>query len=72
VTTTDLKTVVCIHAFDLLYLNGDSLLKKNFIDRRTLLHNNFKQEKGKFYHAVYQDAEKFEDIETFLADSIRD
>lgn len=72
VTTTDLKTVVCLHAFDLLYLNGDSLLKKNFIDRRTLLHNNFRQEKGKFYHAVYQDAEKFEDIESFLADSIKD
>ena len=42
VTTTDLQTVVCLHAFDLLYLNGESLLKKNFIDRRTLLHSNLR------------------------------
>lgn len=41
VTTTDLKTVVCLHAFDLLYLNGESLLKKDFIDRRSLLHEKF-------------------------------
>ena len=27
----DLKTVICLHAFDLLYLNGEPLLKKNFI-----------------------------------------
>ena len=72
VTTADLETIVCLHAFDLLYLNGESLLKKNFIDRRTLLHDNFRAEKGKFHHAVYQDAESFEEIEAFLADSIKD
>lgn len=72
VTTTDLETVVCLHAFDLLYLNGESLLKKDFIDRRTLLHDNMKAVKGKFYHAVYQDAESFEEIEAFLNDSIKD
>jgi len=64
--------VVCLHAFDLLYLNGESLLKKNFIDRRTLLHAKLKERNGKFYHAVYQDAESFEEIEAFLADSIKD
>ena len=52
-TTTDLETIVCLHAFDLLYLNGESLLKKNFIDRRTLLHDKFKAEKGRFHHAQY-------------------
>ena len=45
--------MVCLHAFDLLYLNGESLLKKNFIDRRTLLHDNLKEQIGKFHHAVY-------------------
>lgn len=71
-TTTDLQTVVCLHVFDLLYLNGESLLKKNFIDRRTLLHDKLKERKDRFYHAVYQDAESFEEIESFLADSIKD
>lgn len=37
-----------------------------------MLHNNFKVVKGKFHHAVYQDAESFEEIESFLADSIKD
>jgi len=47
-------------------------LKKNFIDRRTLLHKNFSKQNGRFYHAVYQDAESFEEIEAFLNDSIKD
>ena len=72
VTTTDLQTVVCLNAFDLLYLNGESLLKKNFIERRTLLHEKLTESKGKFHHAIYQDAESFEEIEAFLADSIKD
>jgi len=53
VTTKDLQTIVCLNAFDLLYLNGESLLKKNFIDRRTLLHKHITESKGKFHHAVY-------------------
>jgi len=52
----DLKTIICLHAFDLLYFNGQSLLKDNFIDRRTLLHKSFKEEKGHFHFAKYQDA----------------
>ena len=31
-----------------------------------------REEKGKFHHAVYQDAEQFEQIEAFLNDSIKD
>ena len=71
-TAEDLQTIVCLHAFDLLYLNGESLLKKDFIDRRTLLHTNLRAVKGRFHHAEYQDAESFEEIEAFLADSIKD
>lgn len=36
------------------------------------MHDNLREEKGKLFHAVYQDAESFEEIETFLADSIKD
>ncbi len=38
VTEEDLKTKICICAFDLLYLNGKSLLKEPFIKRRETLH----------------------------------
>ena len=41
VTEEDLKTKICICAFDLLYLNGKSLLKQTFTERRKALHTNF-------------------------------
>jgi DNA ligase 1 len=41
VTEEDLKTKICICAFDLLYLNGRSLLKETFTERRKQLHGNF-------------------------------
>lgn len=40
VTEEDMKTKICICAFDLLYLNGKSLLKEPFINRREALHKN--------------------------------
>lgn len=72
VKTSDLETNVCICAFDLLFLNGMSLLKDNFIERRTSLHSVFTEKKGNFHFATYQDAEEFEQIEQFLGDSIKD
>jgi len=68
----DLETQVCLYAFDLLFVNDQSMLKKNFIDRRTTLHKSFKKEHGHFHFAEYQDAESFEEIEAFLGDSIKD
>ena len=50
-TKDDLETVVCLYAFDLLYMNGESLLKKNFIDRRELLHTKLPAVQGKLFHA---------------------
>lgn len=71
-TAEDLDTIVCLHAFDLLYFNDESQLKNNFKDRRALLHKSFTEEKGHFHFAKHQDAESFEEIETFLAESIKD
>ena len=56
VKSEDLKTIICLHAFDLLYLNGEPLLKKNFFDRRELLHKSFQEVKGHFHFAKHQDA----------------
>ena len=38
----EIKVQVCVFAFDLLYLNGESLVKKTFEDRRQMLRDNFK------------------------------
>ena len=56
----------------MLYLNGKSLLKQNFLERRKLLHNSFTEVKGHFHFAKHQDAYSFEEIEAFLAESIKD
>ena len=53
VKAEDLETIVCIYAFDLLYIDGQSLLKHNFIDRRKRLHGTFDLSKGHFMFAEY-------------------
>lgn len=63
---------ICLFAFDLLYLNGESLLKQTFAERRKALHSLFEPLEGHFQFAKYMDSESIEDIQTFLDDSIKD
>ncbi|KAF5351802.1 hypothetical protein D9756_007537 [Leucocoprinus leucothites] len=37
----DIQVTVCLYAFDLMYLNGETLLQKTFRERRALLHTHF-------------------------------
>ncbi|CAE6415626.1 unnamed protein product [Rhizoctonia solani] len=41
VSLEDVKVIVCVYAFDLMYLNGEVLLDKPFRERRRLLHEWF-------------------------------
>ncbi|QRW00404.1 ATP-dependent DNA ligase [Ceratobasidium sp. AG-Ba] len=41
VSLKDVKVVVCVYAFDLMYLNGEPLLDKSFRERRQLLRDWF-------------------------------
>ena len=45
------KGQVIIQAFDLMYLNGQSLLHRTLTDRRALLHQHFRIVPGKFQFA---------------------
>jgi DNA ligase-1 len=72
VTEEDLKTKICICAFDLLYLNGKSLLKETFTRRRELLHGNFVEVNHNFVFAKFKNAESFEEIQEFLNESVKD
>lgn len=72
VSEKDLKTRVAIQAFDLIYLNGKSLLKETFAERRSILRTTFKETKGQFMLAVGLDTNSFEDLDAFLDASIKD
>ena len=39
---SEIKVQVCLFGFDLLYLNGERMVNKNFLERRNLLRENLK------------------------------
>ncbi|RKP39907.1 ATP-dependent DNA ligase [Dimargaris cristalligena] len=68
----DIKVAVCIFAFDLLYLNGRSLLRESLVQRRAKLLDAFQTVDGDFQFAKAVVATEVETIQTFLDESIRD
>ena len=68
------KVQVIVQAFDLMYLNGKSLLSSTLEDRRKLLHEHFEAVPGKFQFATAMDHEENGDtavIEEFLDAAIK-
>jgi len=68
----DIAVQVCVFAFDCLYLNGQSLIKKTFKERREALHNSFIPIEGEFTFAKSIVASTDEEIQTFLEASVND
>ena len=71
VNESEIKVQVCVFPFDLLYFNGESLVKKTFEERRRLLRENFKEVEGEFVFAKSMDSTDIEDIQEFLDESIK-
>lgn len=57
--------------FDLLYLNGESLVKRPFIERRKLLKENFVEVEEQFVLATSLDTTTMEEVQDFLEESIK-
>ncbi|GJE86143.1 DNA ligase I [Phanerochaete sordida] len=72
VKVEDIEVWVCLFGFDLLYLNGESLLHRPFTERRELLREHFQEVQGEFAFAKSNDCETTEEIQTFLEDSVKD
>ncbi|CAG5094796.1 Oidioi.mRNA.OKI2018_I69.XSR.g13873.t1.cds [Oikopleura dioica] len=72
VDAKDIKVQVCIHAFDLLYLNGESLVKKSLRERRELLHKHFKSIEGEFVFATAKDMCEIDELQVFLDQAVKD
>ncbi|VVC39208.1 Hypothetical protein CINCED_3A009946 [Cinara cedri] len=67
----DIKVQVCVYMFDLLYLNGESLVKRPFCDRRKLLKENFIVQQDLFMLATSLDTTVIEEVQEFLEESIK-
>lgn len=64
------KVQVIVEAFDLMYLNGESLLGRTLTERRALLHEHFQPVEGKFQFATSLDHK--EDGDTTLVEEFLD
>jgi len=67
----EIKVQVCLFAFDLLCLNGKSLVRKTFRERRDALQSAFKAVEGQFIFATATDCKNTEEIQSFLEESIK-
>uniref|UniRef100_A0A8C0GX42 DNA ligase n=1 Tax=Chelonoidis abingdonii TaxID=106734 RepID=A0A8C0GX42_CHEAB len=72
VEAAEIKVQVCLYAFDILYLNGESLVKEPFSRRRQLLHESFVETEGEFLFATSMDTCSLDEISEFLDQSIKD
>lgn len=73
VNVEDVEIQICLFLFDILYINNQSdIIKKTFKERREIMKATFPEDAGRLMYAVSKDAEKFEEIEEFLNDSIKD
>ncbi|KAL8136494.1 hypothetical protein V2J09_002495 [Rumex salicifolius] len=70
VVLSEIKVEVCIFAFDLLYLNGKSLLQDQLDVRRKLLYESFVEEPGYFQFATAITSSDLEEIQKFLEASV--
>ncbi|CAL4099342.1 unnamed protein product [Meganyctiphanes norvegica] len=68
---SEIKVQVCVFPFDLLYLNGEALVREPLEKRRELLRKNFKEVEGEFVFAKSMDSTNTEDIQEFLEESIK-
>jgi len=71
VDANEIKVQVCVYAFDLLYLNGKSLVRRSFKERRELLRSSFKEIEGEFVFATARTSSDTDEISEFLEESIQ-
>lgn len=71
VKTSEVTVKVCVFAFDLLFYNGEPLVKKSLRERREILHNAFTPVEGEFSFAQYGDTGDVEEIQHLLDDSVK-
>ena len=72
VSLEEIKVQVCVYAFDLLYLNGESLVHESFRKRSEIMRNSFTAVDGEFVFSEQKITNCAEDIQTFFECSLKD
>ncbi|XP_041509676.1 DNA ligase 1 isoform X1 [Microtus oregoni] len=72
VDASEIQVQVCLYAFDLIFLNGESLTRQPLSRRRQLLRENFVETEGEFVFATSLDTKDIEQIAEFLEQSVKD
>ncbi len=70
-SASDIKIEVCLFAFDLIYLNGKSLINEPLRKRRELMIKHFPFTENKLMHATSMDSNDIESIQGFLEKSVK-
>lgn len=68
----DIKVQVCLFVFDMLYYNGESLIRKSLAERRDYMKNHLQTIEGKLAYATKMDSSDTEEITKFLDQSVHD
>lgn len=71
VKTSDVTVKVCVYAFDMLFYNGEALVKKSLRERRELLHAAFEPVEGEFAFAQFGNSKDIEEIQKLLDESMK-
>ncbi|KAI1724469.1 ATP dependent DNA ligase domain-containing protein [Ditylenchus destructor] len=71
VNEDEIKVEVCVFLFDLLYINGRSLIAEPYRVRRDLLHETFNTQPGHFMFASSMDTSDVEEISLFLDEAVK-
>ncbi|XP_039437445.1 DNA ligase 1 isoform X2 [Culex pipiens pallens] len=67
----DIKVQVCVFMFDLLYLNGNPLVERPFLERRELLYKHFREIEGEWKYATRLDTGDIDELQRFLEEAVK-
>lgn len=68
----EIKIQVCVYAFDLLYVDGESLVKKPLSERRERLRQSFEIKEGEMVLATGEDAHDADTVATLLDKAVKE
>jgi DNA ligase 1 len=66
----NIQIQICLFSFDLLFLNGESLLDETLLKRREILFSSFQPVENQFQFATHLDSKNPEEIQDFMTQSV--